>query len=141
LQIEILHKLWPTATEAWQFDLEAILPDIPYVGITLTMSMESREILQQNRYILHGIPAMGSGGGATVGNGSLRRAFNYHCCTADLRGLSMRNSGVIRCASEVKRSVRSALALAVICSSFVDIRLIFWAWRTYVERTAAVCSR
>src|SRR5215472_2735174 len=36
----------------------------------------------------------------------------------------MRNSGVIRCASEVKRSVRSALALAVICSSFVDIRFL-----------------
>jgi hypothetical protein len=48
------------ATEAWQFDLEAILPDIPYVGITLTMPMEFREILQQNRYILHGIPAMGA---------------------------------------------------------------------------------
>lgn len=48
------------ATEAWQADLEAVLPDIPYVGITLTMPMEFRSILQQNRYILHGIPAMGA---------------------------------------------------------------------------------
>ena len=48
------------ATEAWQADLEAILPDIPYVGITLTMPMEFRTILQQNRHILHGIPAMGA---------------------------------------------------------------------------------
>ena len=48
------------ATEAWQADLEAVLPDIPYVGITLTMPMEFRTILQQNRHILHGIPAMGA---------------------------------------------------------------------------------
>jgi hypothetical protein len=48
------------ATEAWQADLEAVLPDIPYVGITLTMPMEFRTILQRNRHILHGIPAMGA---------------------------------------------------------------------------------
>lgn len=48
------------ATEAWQADLESVLPDIPYVGITLTMPMEFRTILQQNRHILHGIPAMGA---------------------------------------------------------------------------------
>ena len=48
------------ATEAWQADLEAILPEIPYLGITLTMPMEFRAILQQNRHILHGIPAMGA---------------------------------------------------------------------------------
>ncbi len=48
------------ATEAWQADLEAILPDIPYIGITLTMPMEFRTILQQNRHLLHGVPAMGA---------------------------------------------------------------------------------
>jgi hypothetical protein len=48
------------STEAWQEGLEAVLPDIPYVGITLTMPMEFRTILQQNRHILHGIPAMGA---------------------------------------------------------------------------------
>jgi hypothetical protein len=48
------------STEAWQEDLEAILPDIPYVGITLMLPMEFRAILQQNRHILHGIPAMGA---------------------------------------------------------------------------------
>jgi hypothetical protein len=48
------------ATEAWQEDLEAILPDIPYIGITLTMPMEFRPIVQQNRHILRGIPAMGA---------------------------------------------------------------------------------
>ena len=48
------------ATEAWQVDLEAILPDVPYIGITLTMPMEFRSIVQQNRHILHGIPAMGA---------------------------------------------------------------------------------
>lgn len=48
------------STEAWQEDLEATLPNIPYVGITLTMPMEFRRILQQNRHILHAIPAMGA---------------------------------------------------------------------------------
>lgn len=46
------------ATEAWQKDLEAVLPDIPFLGITFTLPMEFRAILQQNRDILHGIPAM-----------------------------------------------------------------------------------
>jgi hypothetical protein len=48
------------ATEVWQEEMGAVLPDIPYVGITLTMPMEFRAILQQNRHILHGIPAMGA---------------------------------------------------------------------------------
>ena len=48
------------ATEAWQEDLEAVLPDVPYVGITFTMPMEFRMILQQNHPILHCIPAMGA---------------------------------------------------------------------------------
>jgi hypothetical protein len=48
------------ATEAWQADLQAVLPDITYVGITLTLPMEFRTILQQNRHILHGMPAMGA---------------------------------------------------------------------------------
>src|SRR5258707_7430765 len=43
------------ATEAWQQDLEAILPDIPYLGITLTMPCEFWPILQQNRHLLHGM--------------------------------------------------------------------------------------
>ena len=46
------------ATEAWQQDLEATLPEMPYVGITLTMPRELWPILQQNRHLLHGIPAM-----------------------------------------------------------------------------------
>src|SRR5262249_14847155 len=40
------------------------------------------------------------------------------------RQVSMRNAGVSRCANEVKRSVRSAFALAAICSSCVDIRFL-----------------
>jgi hypothetical protein len=46
------------ATLAWQQDLEAILPDLPYVGITLTMPRELWSILQDNRHLLHGMPAM-----------------------------------------------------------------------------------
>jgi hypothetical protein len=46
LQIPILYELW--ATEAWQADLEAILLDVPYIGITLTIPMEFRTILQQD---------------------------------------------------------------------------------------------
>src|SRR5437867_1140771 len=40
------------------------------------------------------------------------------------RQVSLRNSGVSKCASDVKRSVRSVLALAAICSSCVGIRLL-----------------
>src|SRR5215831_18502273 len=40
------------------------------------------------------------------------------------RQVSLRNAGVSRCANEVKRSVRSALALAAIGSSCVDIRVL-----------------
>src|SRR6202521_2292602 len=40
------------------------------------------------------------------------------------RQVSMRNAGVSRCANEVKRSVRSVFALAAICSSCVDIRVL-----------------
>jgi hypothetical protein len=48
------------STEAWQHDLDAVLPDVLYVGVTLTLPMEFRTILQRNRHILHGIPAMGA---------------------------------------------------------------------------------
>jgi hypothetical protein len=46
------------ATLAWQEDLEAVLPDIPYVGITLTMPREFWSILRENRHLLHGMPSM-----------------------------------------------------------------------------------
>jgi hypothetical protein len=48
------------ATEAWQEDLEATLPDVPYLGIALTLPIEFRPIVQQNQHILHGLPAMGA---------------------------------------------------------------------------------
>ena len=48
------------STEAWQRDLETILPDIPYRGITLTMPCELWPILQQNRHLLAGMSAMGA---------------------------------------------------------------------------------
>jgi hypothetical protein len=47
------------STEAWQADLEAILPDIAYRGITLTMPCELWPILQQNRHLLSAMCAMG----------------------------------------------------------------------------------
>src|SRR5260370_4680733 len=46
------------ATVEWQEDLEATLPDVSYVGITLTVPKELRPILQQNRENLCGVPAM-----------------------------------------------------------------------------------
>ncbi|HYM79113.1 MAG TPA: transposase [Candidatus Dormibacteraeota bacterium] len=48
------------ATEAWQEDLAATLPDVPYVGITLTMPKELRPILQANPHVLHSVPTMGA---------------------------------------------------------------------------------
>jgi putative transposase/transposase-like zinc-binding protein len=48
------------ATKAWQEELEAILPDIPYRGITFTIPGELWPILQENRDLLHCIPAAGA---------------------------------------------------------------------------------
>jgi len=48
------------ATEEWQENLNAALPDVPYVGITLTLPRELWPILQENRHLLHDIPAMGA---------------------------------------------------------------------------------
>ena len=47
-------------TEDWQRDMEAFLPDILYIGITLTMPAEFRPMLQQNKHLLRDIPAMGA---------------------------------------------------------------------------------
>src|SRR5690242_15737267 len=44
------------ATETWEQDLQVTLPDIPYVGITLTMPKELRPLVQDNPHILEGIP-------------------------------------------------------------------------------------
>jgi hypothetical protein len=48
------------STESWQAGWKAVLPDIPYVGITFTFPKEFRPILQQNREIMHDMPAMGA---------------------------------------------------------------------------------
>lgn len=48
------------STEAWQREMQAILPNVPYVGMTLTMPKEFWPILQQNRGLLHCVPAMGA---------------------------------------------------------------------------------
>lgn len=48
------------ATEAWQHDLQAILPDVPYMSIILTMPRQFWRILEQNRHLLHDVPAMGA---------------------------------------------------------------------------------
>lgn len=48
------------ATQAWQEELEAVLPDTSYVGLTFTSPAEFRPILQQNRDLLHCIPAAGA---------------------------------------------------------------------------------
>jgi hypothetical protein len=48
------------ATEEWKEDLKATLPDVPYVEITLTMPAQFWPIIQENRHLLHGMPAMGA---------------------------------------------------------------------------------
>jgi hypothetical protein len=48
------------ATETWQEELEAILPGMPYVAITLTMPRVFWPILQENRHLLYGIPVIGA---------------------------------------------------------------------------------
>jgi hypothetical protein len=48
------------ATELWQREQWASLPDIPYVGICLTMPDVLWPIFQQNRHLLHDLPALGA---------------------------------------------------------------------------------
>jgi hypothetical protein len=48
------------ATELWQAEMEAALPDIPYVNLNLTMPRELWPIFQQNRSLLRDLPALGA---------------------------------------------------------------------------------
>ena len=48
------------ATLQWQREQEAALPDIPYSGIVLTMPNVLWPIFQQNRPLLHDLPALGA---------------------------------------------------------------------------------
>jgi Transposase zinc-binding domain len=48
------------ATLAWQFELNATLPDIPYRGIVFTMPRSLWTIFKNNRHLLHDLPAIGA---------------------------------------------------------------------------------
>ncbi len=48
------------ATQLWQREQWTALPDIPYAGIVLTMPDVLWPILQQNRPLLHDLPALGA---------------------------------------------------------------------------------
>jgi hypothetical protein len=48
------------ATELWQEELEAALPDVRYAGVVLTMPNVFWPIFQQNRHLLHDLPAVGA---------------------------------------------------------------------------------
>jgi len=48
------------ATQLWQRDQWADLPDIPYAGIVLTMPDALWQIFRKNRHLLHDLPALGA---------------------------------------------------------------------------------
>lgn len=48
------------ATQLWQREQWAALPDVPYTGIVLTMPDVLWPIFQQNRHLLHDLPALGA---------------------------------------------------------------------------------
>jgi hypothetical protein len=48
------------ATLLWQREQWASLPDIPYAGVVLTMPSVLWPIFQQNRHLLHDLPALGA---------------------------------------------------------------------------------
>jgi Putative transposase/Transposase zinc-binding domain len=48
------------ATVLWQNELEAMLPDISYVGINFTMPSVFWPVFQQNRHLLNDLPAIGA---------------------------------------------------------------------------------
>lgn len=49
------------ATLTWQREMAAMLPDIPFAGIGLTMHADFWPIFQQNRRLLDDLPAIGAG--------------------------------------------------------------------------------
>jgi hypothetical protein len=48
------------ATQLWQREQWTALPDVPYAGIVLTMPDILWPVFQQNRHLLHDLPALGS---------------------------------------------------------------------------------
>lgn len=48
------------ATALWQREQWASLPDIPYVGLTLTMPKDLWGLFQRNRHLLHDLPSLGA---------------------------------------------------------------------------------
>src|SRR5438105_11571348 len=48
------------ATKSWQREQWTALPDIPYAGIVFTMPNVLWPIFQQNRHLLHDLPALGA---------------------------------------------------------------------------------
>ena len=48
------------ATQLWQREQWAALPDIPYAGVVLTMPNVLWPIFRQNRHLLHDLPALGA---------------------------------------------------------------------------------
>src|SRR6266566_8599699 len=48
------------ATQLWQREQWAALPDIPYAGVVLTMPDLLWTIFQRNRHLLHDLPALGA---------------------------------------------------------------------------------
>ena len=48
------------ATQLWQRDQWADLPDIPYAGIVLTMPDALWQIFRKNRHLLHDLPVLGA---------------------------------------------------------------------------------
>jgi hypothetical protein len=48
------------ATALWQREQWASLPDIPYVGLTLTMPKDLWGIFQRNRHLLQDLPSLGA---------------------------------------------------------------------------------
>ena len=49
------------ATLTWQREAAAMLPDIPFAGVGLTMHADFWTIFQQNRHLLDDLPAIGAG--------------------------------------------------------------------------------
>jgi hypothetical protein len=48
------------ASELWRDELDASLPNMPYVGINLTMPKVFWPFFEQNRHLLHDLPALGA---------------------------------------------------------------------------------
>lgn len=80
------------ATQAWQEDLEATLPEVPYIGHNVDNADGVPDDSSAKQTPPSRPPSHGGGSNNTVGEGSVWGALARPCCPADIRRISQLRS-------------------------------------------------